>query len=441
MKHWRIKHRILLLALAPVWVISLLIILLVVYVGTTQIDAALISRGQIITRQLAPASEYGAFSGNSEVLRGLTQAVMREDDAKAVIITDAHDKVLAISGKTSHFTPYHSNAARSGRVLEGDNGALIFGAPIYQGGADEDHFDLFDRTNPESSAKQNVIGYVYVELSTLASKRTKYTFMLASLFIGLFGMGIASWLALKLSSDITGALLRLLQGVNQMEKGRLDVRIDVRSGGEIALLEKGFNSMAEKLQNVHHKMQSVNTDLERLVNQRTQELIEKNQDLERLSMTDSLTGIPNRLKLDQILDEEYARSLRYGVSFGIAIIDIDKFKQVNDSYGHQVGDQVLITFASILTDNIRNIDIVGRWGGEEFLLICRGSDLDGTMAAAEKLRAAIADHVFRTIGITTASFGVSAYQVGDTVVDMIARADTALYRAKENGRNRIVFEL
>ena len=101
MKNWRLTHRILLLALAPVWIITVLLTLLVVVGGTNEIDGALKLRGTVIVRQLAPASEYGAFSGNRDVLQALTQAVMREDDAKAVMITDPQHHVLAVSGATS----------------------------------------------------------------------------------------------------------------------------------------------------------------------------------------------------------------------------------------------------------------------------------------------------------------------------------------------------
>ena len=107
MKNWRLTHRILLLALAPVWIITVLLTLLVVVGGTNEIDGALKLRGTVIVRQLAPASEYGAFSGNREVLQGLTQAVMREDDAKAVMITDTQHNVLAVSGTPSQVSKNH----------------------------------------------------------------------------------------------------------------------------------------------------------------------------------------------------------------------------------------------------------------------------------------------------------------------------------------------
>ena len=437
MKNWPLAHRILFLALAPVWIISALLVLLVVIVGITEIDGAIKARGTVIARQLAPASEYGAFSGNREVLQALTQSVMKEDDAKAVVITDADNKVLAVSGKPSKLGAEHAEAADTGKVLHGDYESLIFAAPIYQGKADADAFALFDRPVNEKSGKQKLLGRVYLELSTHNSHQTKSVFVVLSILIGLVGTVCASILALRMSRDLTRPLSRLLDGVHRMEKGALDTRISATSGGELQELEAGFNQMAEKLESTHKSMMEVNANLESLVVARTRELELRNHDLELLSSTDRLTGLYNRLKLEQILDEEHQRSQRYGTTFSLAIVDIDLFKLVNDGYGHQTGDQVLISIARLLQDHVRSMDAVGRWGGEEFLVIFRETGIHAAIATAEKLRCAIANHDFDMVGKKTASFGVTAYYHPDNINDMMKRADSALYHAKKCGRNRV----
>ncbi|MFZ6759026.1 diguanylate cyclase [Undibacterium sp. Ji50W] len=442
MKNWPLAHRILFLALAPVWVISVLLVLLAVIVGITEIDGALKARGAVITRQLAPASEYGAFSGNRDVLQALTQSVMKEDDAKAVIITDANNKVLAVSGKPSKMGPEHANAADTGKVIKGEQGSLIFAAPIYQGKADSDAFDLFDRsTSDKASDKTNnkpkLLGRVYLELSTHASRQSKNAFVAVSILIGLIGTACASVLALRMSRDITHPLSRLLEGVHQMEQGALSTRIKASSGGELQELEAGFNQMAEKLESGHKSLMEVNSNLESLVAARTHELEMRNRDLELLSSTDRLTGLHNRLKLEKILDEEHQRSLRYGTFFSIAIVDIDLFKQVNDCYGHQIGDQVLVGIANLLKEHVRSMDAVGRWGGEEFLVIFRETSIHAAVATAEKLRCAIANHEFKIVGKKTASFGVAAYHHPDSIHETMSKADNALYHAKKCGRNRV----
>jgi diguanylate cyclase (GGDEF)-like protein len=157
-----------------------------------------------------------------------------------------------------------------------------------------------------------------------------------------------------------------------------------------------------------------------------------------LSITDKLTGVFNRLKLDEALNDEFNRSSRFKSNFGVIIIDIDYFKKITDTFGHLVGDQVLIEFAKILETNIRKIDVLGRWGGEEFMIICPETNFQGTIKVAQSLREIISEYEFLTVNKINASFGVSAYNKDDENIDkIIARADSALYKAKVNGRNRV----
>lgn len=182
---------------------------------------------------------------------------------------------------------------------------------------------------------------------------------------------------------------------------------------------------------------NINIALEGLVEKRTQELLEKNLELELLSETDKLTGLFNRHKLDQKLEEEITRSQRENSPFSLIILDLDHFKKVNDTFGHHLGDLVLIDTAKILRDQCRSIDMVGRWGGEEFLIICPATNLEGAMAVAEKCRIKIEQHIFPSVGEVTASFGVKCYETNDSVISMLENADLALYRCKKHGRNSV----
>jgi diguanylate cyclase (GGDEF)-like protein len=175
----------------------------------------------------------------------------------------------------------------------------------------------------------------------------------------------------------------------------------------------------------------------RALRQTQAQLIEQNRQLERLAVTDQLTGLANRLRLDQALEDERLRTERYGGSFCVVLLDIDHFKLVNDRFGHQMGDQVLTGFARVLEAHTREVDVVGRWGGEEFLVICRDG-LEPALLLAEKLRRAIQSHVFALVGRKSASLGVALFHRGETVAEAIARADAALYQAKQDGRNRVV---
>lgn len=166
-------------------------------------------------------------------------------------------------------------------------------------------------------------------------------------------------------------------------------------------------------------------------------LTKLNLELERLSVTDKLTGLFNRVKLDGVLAAEIDRTSRFGQAFSILLLDVDHFKQVNDRHGHQVGDQVLSRIADILDRKTRKTDTVGRWGGEEFLVICPNTDKAGVQQLAENLRVAIEQHEFPVVGHKTVSIGISSFQPEDQPNDIVARADAALYAAKNGGRNRI----
>jgi diguanylate cyclase (GGDEF)-like protein/PAS domain S-box-containing protein len=156
-----------------------------------------------------------------------------------------------------------------------------------------------------------------------------------------------------------------------------------------------------------------------------------------LAVTDYLTRLYNRVKLDQELLKEIRRAERYKTPLCVTLLDIDHFKDVNDTYGHQTGDAVLKAIAAVLKQNSREVDIAGRWGGEEFLIITPSTPLEQGRQFAEKLRRAIASHPAGASVRVTASFGVAEYRDGDTLERLTERVDRALYRAKDLGRNRV----
>ncbi len=163
-----------------------------------------------------------------------------------------------------------------------------------------------------------------------------------------------------------------------------------------------------------------------------------NAKLEILSITDKLTGIYNRLKLDDILEYEKKQFDRFGRPLSIIMLDLDFFKKVNDNYGHKAGDETLKTISKVILEQKRDSDIFGRWGGEEFLLVCPETNIEGARALAEKLRKAIEMYTFPIIGSITASFGVAEFEKYDSIVKVFDKADKALYEAKESGRNKVV---
>lgn len=166
-------------------------------------------------------------------------------------------------------------------------------------------------------------------------------------------------------------------------------------------------------------------------------LATQHRQLQRLSVTDTLTGLYNRSKLDDILSKEIARSMRHQSPFSVILADLDFFKLVNDNFGHMVGDQVLTSFAGIMLQHCRELDVAGRWGGEEFLIICPHTDITGAKLIAERIRVAVAEYDFAHGKQLTVSLGVACFIRDDDASTILKRADDALYRAKGKGRNRV----
>lgn len=164
----------------------------------------------------------------------------------------------------------------------------------------------------------------------------------------------------------------------------------------------------------------------------------QNEELQHLATTDKLTQLYNRAKIDELLENEIARNQRYGHSFGITILDIDYFKNINDTYGHQVGDKILVKLSNVLKHSVRKTDFVGRWGGEEFLIIFPETTHDTLLTIIQNIKQEIKKHVYEKQIKVTVSFGCTIFTNNDTLSSIVQRADNALYKAKENGRDQII---
>jgi diguanylate cyclase (GGDEF)-like protein len=177
------------------------------------------------------------------------------------------------------------------------------------------------------------------------------------------------------------------------------------------------------------------------------QLEEKNRLLEHFALTDPLTALPNRRAIEAWAAHELPAAVRHGFGFWVVAIDLDHFKRVNDVYGHEAGDIVLKTFGEILKGNTRSSDISGRIGGEEFLQVVTHADETHLPAIVERTRAKLTAHSFRfgeSTVIVTASFGMTGFRGGERALgfhELVKRADGALYKAKQGGRNRVEFDL
>ena len=173
--------------------------------------------------------------------------------------------------------------------------------------------------------------------------------------------------------------------------------------------------------------------------QKNIELVKLNKELEKLSAIDPLTNLFNRRIMDEKLSKEWERAVRYKSKFALIIFDIDHFKKINDTYGHQTGDKVLREISRLSEQVLRKADVIARWGGEEFLILLPETDKKGTEILAEKLRKKVEQYHFTDCNNITISMGVAVFHGEEKTVDeLLNEADKNLYIAKQSGRNRVV---
>lgn len=240
-------------------------------------------------------------------------------------------------------------------------------------------------------------------------------------FIFLTWLIISSIIIFIVYRDLKYKIKRIIDDSNEIAIGDVDFekRLSIVSYDELGQIIKSINIFIDKLQKNH------------------EELSNAKKELDTLYITDRLTNVYNRIKIDEIIDIELKKKNRFESTFSIILLDIDKFKLVNDTHGHLVGDLILKEFAAILKNNVRDIDFVGRWGGEEFMIVCLQTDENGAVALSENLRVKIETFNFTKVGKMTASFGVSTCKKDDDAKSIVDNADKALYKAKENGRNQV----
>lgn len=216
-----------------------------------------------------------------------------------------------------------------------------------------------------------------------------------------------------------------------IEDGTLLALPFLREGCLVGVLCFSFAESKQRWSQMEIKLLHVAADLvgNALVRQ------ELEQELKRQASHDSLTGLPNRRKFENLLLYEIGRADRYHRHAAVILLDVDHFKAVNDHFGHSAGDEVLRKLGKTLQTHMRGSDVAARWGGEEFIVLLPETSLDGARQAAEILRQTIADRQFPVVGQVTVSLGVSAYHPDDNPYSLIRRADKALYQAKEAGRN------
>jgi len=247
---------------------------------------------------------------------------------------------------------------------------------------------------------------------------------------GIFFTILTAIAALLLGRMATKPIVEVASVARIIGGGDLNVRSKLSSNDEFGSLSGSINCMAENLQ----KSMASRDDLKSEVEQRKK----AEEKLQVLATTDELTGAYNRRAFNEKARYNFARAKRHNEPMSIFLIDIDHFKKVNDTHGHDVGDMILTDIVHIIMKNIRQEDIVARWGGEEFTVLLPQTGKSASLQLAERLREMISSYVFPKSIHMTVSIGFSELQSDDTVESLIKRADIALYQAKESGRNKVI---
>lgn len=286
------------------------------------------------------------------------------------------------------------------------------------------------------------IGAVAVGISTQALDEKISALTRQSLIFALITLTVGLSLSLWLGRQITGPLRALADITEKMAGGDLSAQIEIPSTDEIGQLGIAFNQMATSIQKREGELRDFAADLERTVDERTEELRRQNKRLERISIEDHLTGIYNRRYFFDLAEKEVERAKRYGNPLSVVILDADHFKKMNDTYGHLIGDQILVNLAKLCSENIRGQDILARYGGEEFVILMPEANQEAAQNSAERLRKIVAKTSMITGGLDvmiTISLGVASWENGSALDfnALLARADRALYQSKETGRNRV----
>ena len=238
-----------------------------------------------------------------------------------------------------------------------------------------------------------------------------------SLFFLFFNIAISiiiAFFVITIVYSVYFPLEKITNFINEATQNDFNCSLDFHSRNEFGIIAKNINKLI--------------IDVKTLLTEK-----------DFIAYHDSLTGIYNRHKFIEEFNKELKRSDRHNHNIAFAIMDIDKFKHINDEYGHNIGDLVLKTLADVIKENIRETDCFARWGGEEFVLLLPETEQKGAIALAEKIRNAVEKKNFNLASNVTISIGVSTYKKGEALESIYSRADKALYASKEQGRNRVTF--
>lgn len=418
-------------ALPALLVIAMLVAGFAYRYGDRMADA-LTDRGLATARQLGSAAEFMVFAGDREGLARLTEAALRNDpQLRGVAVYDTHGRLLASAGKLQ---VAQAALADAPEVRLGER--LRIELPIHPTLSPSD--DLYTPTPSGGLAYgqgARVVGYAVLEVSLEGLSQQQRELLMWSLVTAAGGLLLAGGLATLLASKVTAQIATINDVVTRVGQGALDERVEGLRSSVLSPLAEGINVMIGKIATTQE-------DLQFRVEQATRELRQQKEVAEQAARTDALTGTATRLAFTEVAEVEMQRALRYRNDLSLLMLDLDHFKGINDQHGHVTGDTVLVHFARVVQQQIRNMDLLARLGGEEFVVLLPNVSATQATVLAERIRTAVSESRLTASGQPlrfSVSIGVAQFDWRElSLTRWLSRADAALYRAKARGRNCVV---
>lgn len=390
-----------------------------------------------LASMLAKAAATPCARGDSVALEALAAEAVNGMPLLYVTFTGVGGEELAAArhASVSALESPHSGGSRKPPVVgaptvrKSSKGGRVFLDVAYP-------IDLQTDAGAASGAKSTkLVGYVRAGITPSRWHQTMSNKLDLVVGVGSLATGIAVVLGFLLIRRIVAPLEGLARAMLEFSQGNLDIRSPVRRRDEIGNLALAFNRMADQHQQTHQRIVRLNAELEERVAQRTQQLRE-------LAARDPLTGLYNRRHFNEVLERSYSEAARYDNDLSCIMLDLDDFKAVNDAFGHQVGDQLIILAASTVSRQLRGSDVAARYGGDEFVILLPQTGAQSARSLASRIVEKFTKDVAEDFPRIKASMSMgiaSLQQLGAPDAESLVRsADHAMYEAKAGGKNAIV---